>query len=455
MFTIQEIVTATGGRLARGGQAGQCGGISTDSRTIRPGDIFVAIKGDTFDGHDFIPAVIPKGAACIVYEEKRLSAVKRAAGNDCAFVCVKDSIQAFADIARFHRRRFVLPLIAVTGSNGKTTTKDMCAWVLGTALRVVATEGTKNNHIGVPLTLLRLDAGSQAAVLELGSNHFGEIGRLARTCEPTIGVITAIGPSHLENFVSLAGVYREKKSLLDNLGDPAIAIVNNDDPYLERTVIAKKRKPFIISIGIKGRADFRGRSVAVRGGRVAFTIDGRRFSLTTPGSYNVYNALAACAVARIMGMGYGQIASRLADFEFPGGRLKVVRRHGTTFIDDSYNSSPASLSAALGVFKKFKAAGRKILVMGDMLELGRRQDAFHLEALRQAARVCDVLVTVGNLSRSALEVFRREAHHGGMLYACDTAREARDVVLEKLTLTKHDVVLVKGSRRMGLDLIVK
>lgn len=450
MFTIGEIAAATGSPVPGSGGEIRCGGVSTDSRTIKPGQVFVAIKGESFDGHDFIPQAVARGASCIVGERGKIPLL----GRGVFPVAVPDSVRALADIARFHRMRFDIPLIAVTGSNGKTTAKDLCAWVLGGRFSLVATDGTKNNHIGVPLTLLGLSPRHQAAVVEFGTNHFGEIRSLALTALPTIGVITNIGPSHLEYFGGLPGVFREKWTLVRNLADPAVAIVNADDPYLARTTIAKKRKPFIISIGIRSRCDFRAHPVADTGSGIRFRLAGREFILNTPGRHNVYNALAACAAARVMGMGYPEIASRLRSFVFPAGRLTVIRSGGATFIDDSYNSSPASLGQALETLGKFRARGRRILVMGDMLELGGRQEKFHREAGRQARKACTLMIAVGPLSRLALEEFLDGGGRGKTGYACDEAGQARRL-LESLALTGRDVVLVKGSRRMKLDLIFK
>ena len=449
MFTIEQIIRETGGTAKGGSLNVRVAGVSIDSRTIRRGEAFVAIKGDTFDGNDFIVQAARKGAACIVASGPRPVSVPPAV----AFVRVKDGVLALAALARARRRAFDIPVIAVTGSNGKTTTKDMCSWVLGGRLPVLKTEGTRNNHIGVPLTLLELEEAHRACVLELGTNHFGEIRERAATAEPTVGIITTIGPSHLEHFETLGGVMREKSSLLTCLKAPAIAVLNADDPFLARTIIAKKRKPFIISIGINGPADYRARGVTVRGGRTVFFLDGRRFELATPGVHNVYNALCAAACARILGLGYGEIVSRLRDFSFPRGRLCLTRVGTTSFIDDSYNSSPASLSQALETLGRLKARGRKILVMGDMLELGRRQEAFHRRAGEEAARSCTAIITVGKLARLALAPFLKERPGADGCFACERAEEAKELLFKRLSLTKDDVVLVKGSRRMKLDKI--
>lgn len=454
MFTFEEIIRSTGGKPAGGvAAAGTVAGVSIDSRTIAPGEAFIAIRGDNFDGHEFIPAAVRKGAACVIFEKGRFAANRLPRGT--AGIAVEDGVRALEAAARFHRDRFSIPVVAVTGSNGKTTTKDMCAWALGKKFRLVKTEGTQNNHIGVPLTLLRLGARHEACVLELGSNHPGEIAERAATAGPSVGIITNVGPSHLEHFGSLSGVFREKYSLARALRAPGVLIVNADDPHLSRSLVAKKQKPFIISIGIQRPADYRARGVSVKGLDTRFTLNGRSFRLATPGSHNVYNALAAAACCRVMGMGYGDIARRLASFEFPAGRLKAVRVNGALFIDDSYNSSPASLSQALAALKGLGNRGRRIMVMGDMLELGAREEEFHRAAGKEAAGACTGLVAVGKLARLACDAFIRAGGRAADVCACDTAEEAKQMVFGTLAPGKGDVVLVKGSRRMKLDRLFK
>ena len=439
MLTLDKIIKGTG--------------VSIDSRTIRRGEAFIAIRGDNFDGHDFILAAVRKGASCVIFERGRFNPNRLP--RTVARIAVKDGVRALEAIAACHRRGFSIPVVAVTGSNGKTTAKDICAWALGARFNLVKTEGTQNNHIGVPLTLLRLAPGDEACVLELGSNHPGEIAERAATAAPDIGIITNIGPSHLEHFGSLAGVFREKYSLARALEAPGILIVNVDDPFLSRTIIAKKQKPFIISIGVNASADFRARGVSVKGMETRFTLNGRRFRLATPGTHNVYNALAAVACCRLLGMGYREIVSRLASFEFPAGRLTVRRVNGAVLIDDSYNSSPASLSQALACLKGLGNRGRSILVMGDMLELGAGEEGFHRAAGREAAGICTGMVAVGRLSRLALEAYLKAGGAAAETYACDTAKEAKEIVFGKLAPGKGDAVLVKGSRRMKLDLLFK
>lgn len=454
MYAISELLSATQGRLLRGDPDLRVREISIDSRTIRRGEAFVAIKGDTFDGRDFIPAAVRKGASCIIASRPALPG----RGPLPAVIAVDDTVRALGAIARFHRSRFDLPVISVTGSNGKTTTKEMIACVLSGKGRVLKNEGTKNNHIGVPVSIFGLTAGFDAAVLELGTNHFGEIGNLAGICRPNLGVITGIGAAHLEHFGSLQGVFREKRTLLDHLVAPSVAVLNADDRFLRPLVNRRGKKPFTVSYGIDRQADFRGSATVYSSGRLSFLVNKKyRFRLSTAGYYNIYNALAAVAVGRVFGMGYREIALRLSAFEFPAGRLKLVTVGGIRFFDDTYNANPLSLAQALQALSWFAAGavGRRIFVMGDMLELGRESGSFHAQAGRQAARVCDVFITVGKRSRLAARAAVSCGPGRTRVFSCDTSLEARDVLRRQVGPGRHDIVLVKGSRLMKMEEVLK
>ncbi|MFZ2384884.1 MAG: UDP-N-acetylmuramoyl-tripeptide--D-alanyl-D-alanine ligase [Candidatus Omnitrophota bacterium] len=447
MFTVAEILKAVGGRTERAGQPERriCG-VSIDSRVILHGQAFIAVKGENFDGHSFLKEASAGGAVCLIVSAgKRLSIP---AGP--AVIRVKDTVKALADLAHFHRMRFDIPLIAVTGSNGKTTTKDMTARVLSSDYRVLKNEGTKNNHIGMPLALLGLTAAHQAAVLELGSNHPGEIAYLAGICRPTIAVITNIGPSHLEHFGSLRGVLREKSSLLKFLRGPAIALLNADDKMLSRVV--KKRRVF--SYGASSGADFLASCIRNTGGGVEF-LPGRgqkrKCRLKTVGTHNALNALAAASVGRMLGISYPDICSRLNEFDFPAGRMKLLDKKEAAFIDDTYNSNPFSLNRALSALGGMPSQGRKIFVMGDMLELGPASEKFHCLAGEQAAGVCDVFIAVGNLSRSAAKAALGAGLSADKVFCCEDAAQAGSILRGRIDIVRQDVVLVKGSRGMRME----
>jgi UDP-N-acetylmuramoyl-tripeptide--D-alanyl-D-alanine ligase len=288
--------------------------------------------------------------------------------------------------------------------------------------------------------------------LEIGTNHFGEVGYLTRICLPNIGIITNIGPSHLEYLHNLAGVFREKYSLIENLEKPYIAILNADDDLLRRKVFARVGKSITLSFGVKHKSDFSASHIRNISGKLEFRIHKKyRFTLKTLGYYNIYNALAAIAVSRLFGIAYSDLALRLATFDFPQGRLKFVKINQINFIDDTYNSNPLSFNLALEVLNNFKSTGRKVFVMGDMLELGSQQDKLHCRAGRLAAGCCDIFITVGKLSRLAAKEAKAVHFDTKNIFTCATTAQARDILFRRISLTKDDTVLVKGSRLMKME----
>ena len=452
MFKVNEIITATGGRLIRGDLQDKLAGISTDSRELNPGGAFLALKGKNFDGHDFIPAAVKLKASCIIAEKTAGLVIPRG----IAVIRVKDTTLALGDIARFQRQKFDLPVIAVTGSTGKTTTKEMIAWVLSADACVLKNEGTKNNQIGLPQTLIKLKAKDDFAVVEIGTNHFGEVAYLAGIALPNIGVVTNIGPAHLEFLKDLKGVFREKSALLNNLSKPAIALLNSDDQFLRDSIKRKKAGARVFSFGINKKSDFSASKIRLDSGRVRFKVNGKfDFVLSTPGSYNIYNALPAIAIGRIFGMEYRKIASRLADFKFPKGRLNLLKFKGVKFIDDTYNSNPLSLRRSLETLKNIKCKGRRILVMGDMLELGRQKESLHREAAGSITDICDLLVTVGELAGLTAKSAASLGLKSGNIFRCSCAQEARNLLFNKISPGPDDVVLVKGSRSMKMEEVFK
>ncbi|MFH0913460.1 MAG: UDP-N-acetylmuramoyl-tripeptide--D-alanyl-D-alanine ligase [Candidatus Omnitrophota bacterium] len=452
MFKLDELLKATSGKLVNRIGSLDIKGISIDSRTIKPQEAFIAIKGSNFDGHDFIDQVIKKGAGCIIKE------VAGKVGTDkAAIIEVKDTVRALGDIARFWRRRFSdIPVIAITGSNGKTTAKEMVAHLFSRRFKVLKNAGTKNNQIGLPLTLLGLDSSYDVVVLEIGTNHFGEVACLAKICQPNVGIITNIGPSHLEYLHNLGGVFREKYSLIENLDSPHIAILNADDDLLRKRAFGRSKKAFVLGFGIKNSCDFFASDIKEARGVFGFGIKQKyRFTLKTLGYYNIYNALAAIAAARLFGISYADIALEMATFDFPQGRLKLRKIGKTRFIDDTYNSNPLSLKGALEALHNFKTKGRKIFVMGDMLELGKSKEEFHCQAGREAARACSIFITVGRLSRLAADAARASGFDKKNIFICDNARQAQDILSRRVLPKKDDLVLAKGSRLMKMEEVFK
>ncbi|MDD5465895.1 MAG: UDP-N-acetylmuramoyl-tripeptide--D-alanyl-D-alanine ligase [Candidatus Omnitrophica bacterium] len=452
MFKVNEIIKAAGGKLIQGKPADRLKTVSTDSRGIKPQEAFLALKGNNFDGHDFIAGALKSGAGGLIVERMPECPIP----EGIAVVKVKDTTLALGDIARFQRQKFKLPVIAVTGSNGKTTTKEMIAWILSGNARVLKNEGTKNNQIGLPQTLIRLSEKDDFAAVEIGTNHFGEVDYLARIACPNIGVITNIGLSHLEFLRNLNGVLKEKSTLLDNLAKPGIAVVCADDKLLKRIITRKDKGAHVFTYGINEKSDFCASAIKFRNAKLEFEVNSKFvFALSTLGYYNIYNALAAISVSRILGLSYPEIAARLAAFKFPKGRLNLIEFKGLTFIDDTYNSNPLSLEAALTALTAAKCKGKKILIMGDMLELGRQKELLHRQIARSITNTCDVLVAVGSLARITAQAAAEGGFKRKDIFCCASAPQARDLLFDKISPGVSDIILVKGSRSMKMEEVFK
>jgi len=447
MFKVKELVAATNGRLLQGDAEQRIGGISIDSRSLKPGQAFLALKGNNFDGHNFIGPAVKKKAVCIVLEESR--ALKNGA---LPVIKVKDTVKALGNIAGYQRRKFSKPVIAITGSNGKTTTKEMISFVLSGEYKVLKNEGTKNNHIGLPQALAKLNQDYDFGVFEIGSNHFGEVDYLAKICQPNIGVFTNIGQSHLEFFKDLKGVLKEKSSLLNNLIQPRIAILNADDHLLAGLIRRNKGKRIIFSYGINQEAEFKASDIRLEERGVYFRVNRKHpFCLNTCGRHNIYNALCAIALGRLFGMSYSVISDRLEDFVFPKGRLNLITLNRLKIIDDTYNSNPFSLEAALAALAAYKIKGRKVFVMGDMLELGRQKELLHKEIAGSITNICNLFVAVGGLAKLTARALKCQGFNRKGIFSCATSIEARKLLFNKLDLGPDDIILVKGSRSMHME----
>ena len=433
---LGEAAAALGASPAGGDVA--FAGVGTDSRTISPGALFVAVRGPHFDGHDFVEDARRRGAAAAL--------VERVPDAPIPFVLAHDSVRAFGKLAAVWRSRFHdLLLVGVTGSNGKTTVKEMTAAILRTRGPVSATRGNLNNQIGVPLTLCELGTGHRAAVVELGANHPGEIAMLTTLVRPTVGVITQCGPAHLEGFGSVEGVARAKGELFEHLPEAAVAVINIDDPYagLWRRLAGPRR---CISFGTGADADVRVRVSPDENRRCLHLntpIGEVEVDLALPGVHNALNAGAAAAAAVAAGADRDAIRSGLAGVRPARGRLESKRGpRGTEIIDDTYNANPASLRAGLGVL-----GGRpspRWLVLGDMAELGPEAASLHADAGRLArGHGVERLLAIGELSAEAARAFGRGATH------FDDCAE----LVERLRQELPDgaTVLVKGSRSMAME----
>jgi len=411
-------------------------GISTDSRTIGKGELFFALKGGNFDGHRFVNEAFVKGAAAAVVDQDI---------EECRGILIKvaDTLKALGDLAASFRKKFEIICVAITGSNGKTTTKDMTAACLATRFTVLKSSGNKNNLIGLPQNLFRLDETCQVGVFELGMSFPGEIGRLAQICQPGIGIFTNIGPVHLQNLGTVEAVAKAKHELAENMAENGLVIINNDDPIL-RTWIGKLRQK-VITYGIDSTADFRAESIARTRQGFEFSLNGEKFSLRYPGRHNIYNALAAVACADSLGCEWKRLSEALSSIEPADLRSEIFQSRGITVINDCYNANPVSLKLAIETLADFPGQGRKIAVLADMLELGPREVDFHVEIGRQLdRRKIDALFAFGPLSRHYLQEF--PGRPGG--HYPNKTKLVEDLLKY---LQQGDVVLVKGSRGMALE----
>ena len=437
---LGEAAAALGARAA--GHDVAFHGVGTDSRTIARDALFVAVRGPRFDGHEFVGAARARGAAAAV--------VERAPEAPIPFILVRDPVRALGALAAAWRRRLRdLVVIGVTGSNGKTTVKEMAAAIFRTLGPVSATRGNLNNEIGVPLTLCDLDAVHRTAVVEMGANHRGEIAALTTLARPAVGVVTQCAPAHLEGFGSIEGVARAKGELFEHLPGDATAVVNADDPYagLWRALARPRR---CISFGAGADADVRVRATSGPGPqRVSLDTPAGsvEVDLALPGAHNVLNAGAAAAAAIAAGAGLDAIREGLAAVRPAKGRLESKRGpRGAEIIDDTYNANPASLRAGLRVLEAKPAP--RWLVLGDMAELGPEAASLHAGAGRHARRHgVERLLAVGELGVEAARAFGDGAtHFADRAALVDQLREE---------LPEGATVLVKGSRSMAMERVVE
>ncbi|MEK7868053.1 MAG: UDP-N-acetylmuramoyl-tripeptide--D-alanyl-D-alanine ligase [Candidatus Omnitrophota bacterium] len=449
MFTVRDILTAVKGKLLSGNMEEILTGVSTDTRKIKKGELFLAIKGDRFDGHSFILDAVSKGAGGVLVQEGGITNANFKL-PDVSFILVNDSVKALGNIGNFHRSRFTIPIIGITGSNGKTTTKEMTAAILSKKFNTLKNFGTENNNIGVPLTLMRLNSEHNIAVLEMGTNHLGEIRWLSEIAKPTIAIITNIGPSHLEYLEDVDTVLKAKVEILEHMDKDAKLILNADDEYLKKIKTNLKTVWF----GFDKEADFYADKINLEPDGVNFRLNGKwDISLGVLGRHNVYNALSAIACAWDFGISIDEIKDALKEFRVPNMRMEVKRFGDIKIINDTYNANPQSMKQAIETLRDMTTEGRKILIAGDMLELGTFSGRFHHLVGKQAAESgIDLIVAVGKLA----EHIGKGAQEAGMsdrkIKLCAVMKEARKKVAT--LIKKGDTILIKGSRAMKMEEIV-
>ena len=454
-ISLSELLKVTAGKLWDDVKANQtiARGVSIDSRTIKRENLFVAIPGERFDGHQFVSEAAKRGASLVILSQEKTNQVNKEKLEGTPAVLVKDARKALRDIALWHRNKFGVPTVAVTGTNGKTTTKDMIAQVLSSEFKVLKSIRSYNNLVGVPLTLFELNSDTEILVLELGMSNPGEIGVLTRTAKPNLGVITNIGPAHLESMESLDKIAQAKLELLENMSLPHTAILNADDEFLAQRI--KEAKEKTVSFAIKNEADFKASDLAAsEEGYIGFKVNGRlNINLRLLGEHNVYNALAAFAVGTLMGVEEAKIKRSLESYEPSELRMELVRFGNIKAINDSYNANPVSMANALKTLKQAKSEGRKIAVLGDMLELGEKTLDYHLELGRSVAESkVDLLLTVGKYSPAIGDGAQQYGMNPEKIFAFANNQMVSAYLLENLKA--GDLVLIKGSRKMKLEEVV-
>jgi UDP-N-acetylmuramoyl-tripeptide--D-alanyl-D-alanine ligase len=448
-FTVQEIVRATQGALVVGDLGVPVTGVSIDSRTLGVGEAFFAIVGHRLDGHDFIADAASRGAACVVAQT-----VPDHVPSGVPFVLVEDTTRALGRLAARHRVKFSVPVAAVTGSNGKTTTKEMMAAVLGALGKVLKPEGSFNNQWGVPLTLLRLTGEHQAVALEIGCNQTGEIAYLTGLAAPTVGVVTTVAETHLELLGSVEGVREEKAALVRAIGEDGVVALNADDPRVAG--MARETRARVITYGCSEGAELRAAGDVREDARgLAFTLEaaGRRerVCLAFAGRHNVTNALAAASAGLAVGLSLADVAGGLERARPAKGRC-VWREVATVrILDDSYNANPAAMRAALDTALAHQGTSRLVVVLGDMLELGARAEPAHVELGREvAAGGAAEFIGFGPHMKLAVEA----AREAGLDEAQHTATFEDTVAHALKRVARGDVVLIKGSRGMRMERVV-
>ena len=443
---VSEIISATGGVLTSGQATVAIRQVITDSRLVKKGDLFVAIVGKKHDAHDFIADVISKGAVAVIVSKSfkpRSSAV--------VVIKVKDTTRALGDIARYHRSRFSIPIIAITGSAGKTTTKEMIARVLSRKYKVLKNIGTENNQFGVPLTILKLKPSHQIAVLEVGTNQPGDIQWLASIVRPTVAIMTNIGESHLELLKTPKDVFDEKFNLVQALSKSGTVIINNDDPFLQKVSRLVRQK--VLTVGIKNESQLQASNITFQGAKIQFNLNhAGTFTISGTATANVTNALTAICCGRLFKIGYNDIKNSLKSFSLKSGRQSYIKVGKISVIDDTYNANPVSFRSALESLSHVVTLGRRVLICGDMLELGREAPRLHREIGERAAESgLNCIFSFGNFSKLIGAEARKRNPELKTFHSVKAEHIEKQI---KKYLCSGDIVLIKGSRGMRAERFV-
>lgn len=449
-LTGAELHSVLGGRLVTHGTTNVSAAcrVAIDSRQVQPGDLFWALRGEQHDGADFADEAFARGAVGIVSGPQAVDPPEGAWA-----LCVDDSLAALKRLAQHRRHHFYRPVIGVTGSVGKTTTRQMIFAALSAAMSGTASPENYNTPVGLSLSLLGLNSNLDFGVFEMAARGPGQIAELSGLAAPTIGVITNIGVAHLGPFGSQRAIAETKAELLESLPADGLAVLNGDDPWLRR--MAGRSRAEVLWVGRSGDCQVTATNVSAGGGRLRFEVDGHALQVPVWGRHHLTAALIGVAVARAMGLPFDLIAEGLSTFRAPPMRCEVARINGVTVINDTYNASPPSMRAALELLRESETAGQRVFVCGDMAELGEAVAELHRSLGRDVVSTCgpDLLVACGRHADDVVDAARAAGMPADRTRICQTPEEALPQL--RAALVPGDVVLVKGSRRMALERLVE
>lgn len=450
VLSLDEVVNAVGGRMVLADKSAKVRGISTDSRNIRKGDLFFALKGKRFDGHQFVVQAMNAGAVCaVISSETRLDFGR----ENFSTIWVKDTVAALGDLAKYYRQKLETKIVGITGSNGKTTTKEMTHHLLSRFGPAVKSQKSFNNFIGVPVTIFEIENRHQYGVLEMGTNAPGEIRRLSEIGAPDVAVIVNVSKTHLEGLGGIEGVALAKGEILENLRKDGIFVYNIDNPWCVK--LASGFGGEAVSFGFNPHAQVRCTDVKKKDGGYVLIINGNlEIYFPIPGYHNIHNCLASFAVCHALGHSIYDLKDAFSSFTLPHMRIEQQRIGNITFINDAYNANPASVRAALKYLNEIDATGRKVFICGDMLELGEESVQLHREIGKTVAHLnIDLLWTVGERASEIAKAAKLSGMHDKKVASF---KDVADITVSEIhELRENDTVLIKGSRSMHMENIVE